>query len=205
MKRALLGFVIAWGACAQTPVVSLAPPAQPLTAKDYSKQINRWTRVGVVQRDVDTDLIAQATLHAPEFRSAYVAKHLEVFRIGDERARLERDRLLAEVADVWEFHVESSAHRFEFNELSIKKQVWRVALLDDAGHEVLPLEIKPDRPRRTIEPLLYPYVDDFSKGWRIRFPKQRADGEPLVNERTKTLTLRFAGPPGSTDLVWKLQ
>lgn len=205
MKRALLGLVLSFGACAQPPIVSLAPPAQPLTAKDYSKQINRWTRTGVVQRDVDTDLIAQATLQAPEFRSAYVAKHLEVFRIGAERAPLERDRLLAEVADVWEFHVESSAHRFEFNELSIKKQVWRVALLDDAGHEVLPLEIKPDRPRRTIEPLLYPYVDDFSKGWRIRFPKQRADGEPLVNDRTKSITLRFAGPPGSTDLVWKLQ
>ncbi len=196
---------LALAACGGPKIVSLAEPAQPLSADDYWKQINRWTRVGTVRSDFDSDLIVKATLHAPEFRSAYVAKVTDIFKVGKEHLDTERAKLFAEVAEVWEFHVESAAHRFEFNELSIKKNVWRIVLLDDQGHEVLPVEIKPDRPRRSLEPLLYPYIDDFSKGWRLRFPKKKPDGAPLANPETKSLTLRFAGPPGSTDLVWQLR
>ncbi len=207
MRRAL-GLLVAVGclaACGAPLVVSLAPPAQPLVADEYWKQINRWTRTGIVRRDFDSDLIIRATLHSPEFRSAFIAKHLELFRVGAEQTPIERARLEAEIAEVWEFHVESAAHRFELNELGQKKLVWRIVLVDDAGHEVAPIEVKPDRPRRSVEPAMYPYVDDFSRGWRIRFPRKRADGTPLVGETTKSLTLRFAGPPGSTDLVWQLK
>ena len=205
MRGGGLVVLLLMAGCSKPGVVSLSPPAQPLTAADYWKQINRWTRTGVVRSDFDSDLIIYATLHAAEFRSAFIAKNLDVFRVGSEQAPVERTRLQTEVADVWEFHVESATHRFEFNELGLKKMVWRIALVDDAGHEVSPIEVRPDRPRRSLEPMLYPYANDFSRGWRIRFAKTRLDGTPLVNDQTKSLTLRFAGPPGSTDLVWQLQ
>ena len=45
----------------------------------------------------------------------------------------------------------------------------------------------------------------FSRGWTVRFPRTRIDGSPLIGGETKALTLRFAGPQGSVDLVWVLE
>ena len=56
--------------------------------------------------------------------------------------------------------------------------------------------------RRQLDMEFYPYASEFSRGWTLRFPRARADGTPLVGGDTKSLTLRFAGPQGSVDLVW---
>jgi hypothetical protein len=206
MRRLGLLFGLAWAGCAGPPIcVSLDPPARQLRADQYFDELKRWTRHGHLQDEFDAALDIDATFRAPQFRAAYAEKWIAVFRIGPVDAARTRDELMAEGADTWEFHAEIATHRYEVNDLTSQKSIWRVTLVDDQGHEVTPREVLLSKARREVEAEFYPYAGLFSRGWRIRFPRTLASGEPLVTPETKTLTLRIAGPQGSVDLLWVLK
>jgi hypothetical protein len=192
--------------CAGAPVkVSLGEPSPPPTAKDYVDQLKRWTRHAHLRSDFDQALDVDATLRSPEFREAYAAKYIELYRIGDENKARIRGEILSDGADTYEFHVETATHDYGLNDLTSAKTIWRVSLIDDQGHEVTPKQVVGLRERRALDAEFYPYTGVFSRGWTLRFPRARGDGTPLVGADTKALTLRFAGPQGSVDLVWVLQ
>jgi hypothetical protein len=192
--------------CASAPLrVSLGDPKVPPTAKQYVDQLKRWTRHGQLLSDFDQALQLDATLRSPEFRAAYAAKYLEMYKVTPDDQEKIRGELLSDGADTYEFHAESSTHDYVLNDLTGAKTVWRVTLVDDQGHEVTPSEVSLVRERRRLEAEFYPYADLFSKGWRVRFPRARPDGTPLVGSDTKSLTLRIAGPQGAVELVWRLQ
>jgi hypothetical protein len=192
------------GCAGAPPPVSLADPTTPPTAKQYVDQLKKWTRHGHLLNDFDAALDVDATLRSPEFRAAYAEKYLKVYRVGPDRAAKVRGDILSDGADTYEFHVETATHDYDLNDLVGSKTVWRVTLVDDQQHEVLPTEISLVRERKRLDAEFYPYATLFSRGWRVRFPRTRIDGSPLVGNDTKSLTLRFAGPQGSVDLVWTL-
>ena len=206
MKRlALVAACLVLG-CASAPVVvSLGEPSKLATSKDYVSQVKRWTRHAHLRSDFDEALDVDATLRSPEFRDAYAAKYIELYRIGAENQAHTRGEIMADGADTYEFHVETATHDYALNDLTSAKTVWRLTLVDDEGHEVQPTRVTPVKERRKLDEEFYPYVSIFSRGWTVRFPRTRADGTPLVGSDTKALTLRFAGPQGSVDLVWVLK
>lgn len=202
----LLALTLLLSSCATTPVkVSLADPATPPTAKDYVDQLKRWTRHAHLRSDFDQALDVDATFRSTEFREAYAAKYIEVYKIGDENKARVRGQILSDGADTFEFHVETATHDYALNDLTTAKTIWRVTLMDDQGHEVTPKQVVSIRERRALDSEFYPYTGIFSRGWTVRFPRQRADGSPFVGGDTRALTMRFAGPQGSVDLVWVLQ
>lgn len=208
MKRLALALLLAAGlpACRHAPPVrvSLADPQPPPGARDYVTQLKRWSRHGQLFSDFDQALIVDATLRSPEFRAAYAAKYVDLYKVSPDAQAAVRGGLMTDGADSYEFHVETATHDYVLNDLSGTKTVWRVTLVDDQAHEVQPSEIVAIKERRQLDMEFYPYTDIFSRGWRIRFPRTRSDGTPLVGGDTKSLTLRFAGPQGSVDLVWLL-
>jgi len=192
--------------CASTPVVvSLGEPSPPPTSKDYVNQLKKWTRHAHLRNDFDQALDVDATLRSPEFREAFAAKYIEIYRIGSENQAHTRGEILSDGADSYEFHIETATHDYALNDLTSAKTVWRLTLVDDEGHEVQPTRVVGQKERRTLDEQFYPYVNIFSRGWTVRFPRTRIDGSPLVGGETKALTLRFAGPQGSVDLVWVLK
>jgi hypothetical protein len=205
VKTRLLALLLL-SSCAHAPVrVSLAEPQPPPTARDYVDQLKKWTRHGELFYDFDQVLQVDATLRAPEFRAAYADKYVQLYRIPPDSAASMRGQLLTDGADSYEFHVESATHDYVINELGGTRSIWRLALVDDSGHEVTPSEVLATKVRREVDLSFYPYANVFTRGWRLRFPRTRADGAPLVGAETKALTLRFSGPRGSIDLVWQLQ
>ncbi len=207
MKLALaLGAVILVGGCASAPVkVSLAEPATPPSAKDYVDELKRWTRHAHLRNDFDQALDIDATMRSPEFRHAFAAKYIEIYKIGVENQPRIRGEILSDGADSYEFHVETATHDYALNDLTSAKTVWRVTLIDDQGHEVSPSSVNALRERRALDQEFYPYASIFSRGWQIRFPRARTDGSPLVGTDTRSLTMRVAGPQGTVDLVWLLK
>jgi hypothetical protein len=194
------------GACGGAPVrLSLEPPAVAPRAQDYVDELKRWTRTGHVRDDFDEALGINATFRSPEFRAAYAEKWVKTYRIGPDDGARTRARLMSEGGDTWEFHIESEAHRWEVNDFSSKKSIWRLALVDEQGREVTPIQVLATTSRRELETEFYPYANIFSRGWTIRFPKRLPDGTPLYGPETRSLTLRVAGPMGSIDLVWTLK
>jgi len=205
MKLALAAALVVAG-CASAPVVvSMADPQTPATAKDYVAEVKRWTRHAHLRSDFDEALDVDATLRSPEFRDAYAAKYIELYRIGPENQAHTRGEILSDGADSYEFHIETATHDYALNDLTSAKTVWRLTLVDDQGHEVQPSKVTGLKERRALDEQFYPYASIFSRGWTVRFPRTRLDGSPMVGSDTKALTLRFAGPQGSVDLVWVLK
>jgi hypothetical protein len=202
MKRLLLVALLAGCGGARSYIVSLESPAVAPPAGDYVDELKKWTRSGHLRNDFDEALTVDATFRSPEFRAAYSEKWVKTYRMGPDDAARTRERLRSEGGDTWEFHIESSAHRWEINDFSSKKSVWRVALVDDQGREVTAKSIIVTTAHRELEMEFYPYANIFSRGWTLRFPKTLVDGSPLVGPNTRTLTLRIAGPMGAIDLVW---
>ena len=205
MKLAAVVAVLVAG-CASTPVVvSLGEPSPPPTSKDYVNQLKKWTRHAHLRNDFDQALDVDATLRSPEFREAFAAKYIEIYRIGSENQAHTRGEILSDGADSYEFHIETATHDYALNDLTSAKTVWRVTLVDDQGHEVQPSKVTGLKERRALDEEFYPYASIFSRGWTMRFPKQLTDGTPLIGPNTKNVTLRIAGPMGTIDLVWRLQ
>jgi hypothetical protein len=191
--------------CAPRPwTVSLAPPEIAPRASDYFKVYERWTRHGGLRRDFDVALDVDATFKGPEFRAAFAEKYLELYEITPSAAPQIRAEQYGS-DDQYEFQLETIAHNWELNDFTTRKTIWRLALLNDLNYEVTPSEIKllRDRPEKLIA--FYPTIGTFTKSWRVRFPKRRADGEPLVSSGAASLRLRISGPLGTIDLLWKLK
>ena len=205
MKPLLLLALLA-GCGGARPHVSLEAPAVAPPARQYVDELKKWTRSGHLRNDFDEALTVNATFRSPEFRAAYAEKWVTTYRMGPDDAARTRERLRSEAGDMWEFHIESSAHRWEINDFSSKKSVWRVALVDDQGREVTAKAIIATTAHRELEMEFYPYANIFSRGWTLRFPKTlRRRLAAWSGPQTRTLTLRISGPIGSIDLVWSLK
>jgi hypothetical protein len=185
--------------------VSLREPGLSVIAAEYVDLVKRWTRHGHLREDFDIALDVHATLRAPEFRAAYAAKYIEVYRVAPQAAAQRREELLSEFADSYEFHIESQTHTYELNDFQPTKKIWRLSLLNDRNQEVLPIEVASLKDRPEVVTVFYPYASLFSRSWRIRFPRQLPDGTALIGEGSRSLTLRFAGPQGTVDLTWRLR
>ncbi len=200
-----LGLGLSLGACAGAQRVSLEPPAIAPTSQQYLPMLQRWTRRGDVRADFDETLIVAATLRSPEFRAAFAAHWIDVFRLLPSEAPTARDNLMSDGAQFWEFHLETSTHRWELNDISSVRSTWRLALQADHERAVVATTIDHSKARRELDVGFYPYANEFTRGWRVRFPKNLPDGSPLIDAKTRVVTLRLAGPEGSVDLDWQLQ
>ena len=194
------------GACsAPAGPVSLSPPPSQYRAKDYGRLLRRWTRHGRIIKQLDTPLKVHATFISPDYRGAYLARYAHIFRLPSaERLALEQSMRQA-WSEGYPFTFAAATHDLTYNDFDRKRTIWRVTLVNDAGRQVRPRTV--ERERR-ITPLIrsfYPYVGEFSQVYQVTFPKRLADGGPLVNSRTKRLTLRFAGPLGQVALHWDLR
>jgi hypothetical protein len=202
----LLGSAVAVSGCHNWAkrTVSLAPPAVNPPAREYFDQLKKWSRYGHIQADFDDTLAVNSTLQSPEFAGAFAEKWIEVYKLNEPDAVRKRAEVLGEIADVWQFHMESATHKYEDNEFGNLRSPWRVALVDDRNRSVQPIEVKLDRGPRDVTTAFFPYATIFSRGWRVRFPRTLPDGTPLVGPDTKRLTFRISGPAGSLDMTWKL-
>jgi hypothetical protein len=206
MKQLALVVALGLGACApKIEKISLKPPAQPPPPPAYVHELKRFTRHCHIFFDFDEVLTADATFHAPEFREAYAEDWIYVYRLSSDDAAKKRAQLMSEIADVWEFHLETQAHFYVINDFTLGKGIWRLTLVNDAGESVLPSDSRLSLLKRDVDVAFYPYATIFSAGWRVRFPRSLPDGTPLIKPDTKSIALRVAGPQGSCDMVWPLE
>ena len=202
--RLLVAAVMLAG-CAHYERVSLEPPGEAPGVKKYVDELKRWTRHGHVIADFDEALTVDATMHSPEFRAAYAEKWIDVYKLAPDDAARKRVELIGQIANVWEFHFNTSGHTWEVNEMLPVKKQWRLQLVDEKGRAVEAMLVKQVRDRIEIEQEFYPQAGIFTRAWLVQFPRNLLDGTPLINTDTKKVTLRIAGPKGDIDLVWELK
>jgi hypothetical protein len=205
MTRLLVAFVALCGCNPASTPVSLAPPLERVTAKDYDRLRERWTRSAQIIKLLDTTLRVHATLYSPEFIAAFGAMNGQLFKLPDgERTKLER-QLGDEARRTHSFFVAASTSDMRWNDLEGKESVWRMALVNDQQEQLTPVEVRPQRDITPTTIELFPFVGDFYRTYIVRFRQALPDGRPLVRADTRQLLLRFSGALGQTDLVWRLK
>jgi len=198
MKRVLLAVLLA--ACTPKPAdVRLTEdwPAQPST--DYDMVTFNWTRTAVMRGQYQEVLDLAATFKSPEWRAAHAARDADHRGLTGEQRNQRLAQAQADMAGPYEVELMVTTWDRRENDLDRgKKSVWRVVLVDEAGHEIEPLEIVKDkRPTFTVRSE-FPALGDFAQPYIARFPRTT----PVLGPSTKTVRLRISGERGGVEVAW---
>jgi hypothetical protein len=189
-------------ACAGPERLSLQPRPD-LTPDDYEDVLDAWTDEDKLYDRLDSIMFVFATFHSPEFRKAFLLAHSDVYGPGSETAS-HLALTDPEAEHSHEFFLSVSTSRPEWNDLDKNKEsIWRVTLTGE-GEEVVPGTVEKIRTTANIR-AIYPFITDFAKTYRVRFPLTTVGGKPILSNNTGQLTLRIASALGSCELIWHLQ
>lgn len=189
--------------CAATPPAE-TPSAAPAEVSTYAEVLERWTRSEKVYEWFELKFSISATYKSLPFREAYVDEYALKYRMGEELKRV----LLSSELDSFESYNEVflSAYTLDesWNDFDKKDSVWRLYLEDGLGRSVRPVEIEKAGTRDALVKAFFPYLNRWSTGYTIRFPKYDERGEPL-GEGAGNLRLVITGVIGEAELEWNLE
>jgi hypothetical protein len=215
-RRARSGWQLLWAAklavaasllsgCATEKVYLLEGPREYVPS-DYERVLRRWTRSDQLVKldELDNVLTVTATYESWDFRWAYVVRYAEDYRLTVDQRRALLERSLVESRREHEFFVALYAQRYKWSDLTKENPAWIVRLIDDVGSETVPLEIAAIKDPGAIELTYFPYTSPWRRVYRLRFPVSRSDGQPTISRTARWFGLRFTGPQGHDELIWKI-
>jgi hypothetical protein len=200
----LLTGLFALVACgtSKPPVVDFSVAPEDYRSEDYRSVYWRWTRHEKVTANLESALEVWATYKSRDYREAFVAHYAEAYSLGDAaREQLRQGQHEAADSD-YEFIVTAQSANYKWNDLEKKNSPWRVTLVDGAGREISPEEIRIEKLPDMFEREFYPVKTPFSKTYLARFLRSAGKDEGFAGERSGRIALRFAGPLGHAELVW---
>jgi hypothetical protein len=207
--RAALALVLlcAAGCGASEPPVELTS-AWPRQAGDFEEVTGRWTRHGRDNSGLGGDdrhrleqvIDVYATFKSPEWRAAYIAHEAERHQMAAPAVRELTAKQKADDADHYEVMLLVATHERRANDLQKgTRSVWRVALVDDAGSEIVASEIKRDRRPRDAIHAEFPFMGDFHEPYVARFPRT----VELLRPGARRFQLKVTGEQGAVVLEWR--
>lgn len=197
---ALMGLL---SGCTTTPP-TIGDPAPQLNdrraEKAYQEVFDKYSDRAEIYDGFDTRLFAGATFQSLEFREARVQRQAEFQVLPKPRVEELLGQERTEEAQYNEFHlgVHLNDHRFE-DFADRKRSIWRIVLLTPEG-EVEPVSVERIGRSNLDRRATYPYLGVFWVSYRVRFPKLKQDGTPVIPESVSHITLRLASTLGHAEL-----
>lgn len=177
-------------------------PQENVSAEDYDRMLDRWTRRDEVFDGLFSIIFVHASFHSPELRRAFLEKFPESYGRGSDEAR--RLTLADPSAEShWEFFLAASTAKPRWNDLAREDSIWRVTLRADDGPVV-------DAKVRRIDlnanlRRFYPFISPFALTYGLEFPLTTIEGEPTIGPRTRQLVLRISSALGAAEMTWTLE
>jgi hypothetical protein len=208
-----LAALAALAGCASAP-----PPVQlsetwPTQAGDYRDVTDKWTRHARKRsgpdaeqgRIVDQTLDVVATFKSPEWRAAYVKYRAEQNMLppGEVAALTKTEQ--SENADHYEVMLLVATYDQRLNELQKgKRSVWRLALVDASGAELIAKEVRRDRRPRTEIAADFPHLTDFHEPYIAVFPRVDEKGArvDLLRPDARRFSLKMTSSQVGVELIW---
>jgi hypothetical protein len=193
--------VIAFAACTppppKVPLVETCPNA---TDGNYWTVARRWTRSATLRGQYQEVLDLDATLKSPEWRLAHAVDEADARRLEGEARQQKLAQACTDVQGPYEIELLVTTWDRRENDLDRgKRSVWRVVLIDPAGHEIEPLEIVKDKRPPFVVRSEFPALGDFATAYIARFPRTT----PLLGPDIKAMRLRMSGERGGVELDWE--
>src|SRR5438477_3701440 len=170
MKRHLLSIAIV--ALATIGCRSLPFP-DPHLEGEYGKALKRWTRTVSVYSGLETRAFVRMVYLSPEF---IAAQAMEISRMRAElpdQAAVTLARLRDENRAPTFFAIVYMPDRTA-NDWNEPESVWRIALNVGLGERAPDRIVRFERPFNAELRVLYPYLDEYSTAYLIRFPEPSA-------------------------------
>lgn len=167
---------------------------------NYARAHEQWTRHALLRRDYQEVLNVYATFKAPAFRSAFAEHKARNGSLTEAEAESLQaaERAAAEGA----YEVQLLVTTWDYRENDFQKgpkSLWRVALTDDRGNEVLAESIARDRrPKRMIR-AEYPDMGDFATAYIVRFPRTI----DVLRPDAKYFAIEISSSRGAVELTWR--
>ncbi|HUS67908.1 MAG TPA: hypothetical protein VMZ28_25405 [Kofleriaceae bacterium] len=207
MRTLLIASLLLGAACAgSSPPVKLSDewPARA-SADDYDDIHEKWTRHGRDHADPDGKLeIAEtidvyATFKSPEWRAAYIAHRAELHAMPRSEVAALTKQAQEEMAQHYEVQLLVSTWDRRANDLNKgKRSTWRVALMDDQGHEIVADDIKRDRRPASEIKADYPDLGGFHTAYVARFPRT----VDLLRPDARKFSLKVTSSQGGVTMTW---
>lgn len=144
----------------------------PLEAAGYRSLLRKSTRSKqwYSTQTFQANVIWKATYFSPEFRRAFAKKHAKKNFLGPLESAQYMAKQEEKQSRVDEFFVGLYARK-DYRSLALgENSFWEVVLINEKGEAVEPesiefVEITP------YERIMFPYLDRWSQGYRVLFPK----------------------------------
>jgi len=190
-----------------------APPAVQLSdswpgvAGDYGEVTQRWTRHATEHAGPDPDrgrildqtLDVVATFKSPEWRAAYVKYKADRNLLPPSEVAAMTAREKADAAQHYEVMLLVATYDRRINELQKgARSIWRVALVDASGSEIVATEIRRDRRPRSEIAEDFPDLGDFHQPYVARFPRT----VNLLRPGAHRFSLKVTSSQAGVELVW---
>ena len=198
MKALALLLAAGVAACASTPAIHLTD-TWPAHAGSYDAVTRAWTRSAQLHGEYQEILDLDATFLSADWWAAHAERDADLRGLqGSQRAQFIAE---AQAAAAGPYEVEMLVTTWDRRENDLdrgKNSVWRVALVDDLGHEIAPLEIVKDRrPPYTVR-AEFPELGDFAVPYIARFPRN----VPVFGPNVHAVKLRMTSERGGVELTW---
>jgi len=193
-------------ACASAPPQVQLSDQWPSAAGDYHEVSRKWTRHARERsgpdgrgRVFEQTLDVIATFKSPEWRAAYVQYRAEHNKLPASEVAAMTAREKADSQAGYEVMLLVATYDRRLNELQKgKRSVWRVALVDSAGAEIVASEIKRDRRPRSEIAADFPELGDFHQPYVARFPRT----VDLMRPDADRFSLKVTSSQVGVEMVW---
>jgi hypothetical protein len=209
MRPLLLCLALLLCDCTAQSRVDFSTRPFQVTAASYKDVVTRWTRKKEHYEDAESRFFVTATYRSWELREAMLARTARDYSMSALDIEKLREQERKEFETSHEFFVKIYAQPRWFADLNNTTTPWTISLLDNEGHSV---NLKPTDITKISDGLrrldaktrsLYPYCDDYSMHYVIRFPKTLEDGTQITPVGTSgRLSLRFSGAIQRIELNW---
>jgi hypothetical protein len=193
--KSLALFLLA--ACAASPV--RLDEGWPAQTPDYEDTTAAWTRHTSMRGDYQESLSLDAIFKSPDWRAAHASREAEHRGLAGPARDAVLAQARADMAGPYEVEILFTTWDRRENDLDRgKKSVWHVALVDEQGKEIEPLEIVRDKRPGYVIHAEFPAFNDFATAYIARFPHD----PPVLGAAVRAVRLHFSSERGGTEVVW---
>lgn len=171
--------------------------ASQATKVTYTNDLKRMTQKGQMfdYTTWDAKIIWRATFFDDQFRREFAKKHAAIHYMGP----IESARWMADQQNIqdreWDFMVVLYSKK-EYKKFSMDSDTfWEVLMTTGTGDTVYPSSIE-QISITPYEKVMFPYIDRWSKMYRVSFPKTAL---------SKDVSLTLRSILGKSTLTWKVE
>lgn len=172
-------------------------------SKEYHDFLKKWTRDKTIYSEFETKIHISATYKSPEFMKAYQKEYARLYDdIPDHYD--EKDKIRDDFDDQYKaFFFYAYLPDREANDFDLQRSIWKIYLIDEAGKNSDPVEIRRISKITPVIEAFYPYVKKYyGNFYQLKFLSNNNEINKILKAENQEIKLVFTSVLGRVELNW---